>query len=115
MMYVTVRPVNDAPLAADDEAGTPEDSAVNIDVQANDSDVEGSTLTTALVDSEDAGSNALPKAEDLLRTAAPTTKPATSESHDSAITRVDLGGGATLLHKRIAKPLAVVKAPAAMS
>jgi len=42
---VTVTPVNDAPVANDDSAGTPEDTAVTIDVLANDSDVDGDTLT----------------------------------------------------------------------
>jgi VCBS repeat-containing protein len=42
---VTVLPVNDAPVAANDSASTPEDTAVVIDVLANDSDADGDTLT----------------------------------------------------------------------
>jgi hypothetical protein len=42
---VTVTPVNDAPVANDDSAGTLEDTSVTIDVLANDSDVDGDTLT----------------------------------------------------------------------
>ncbi|OQY22801.1 MAG: hypothetical protein B6I35_05225, partial [Anaerolineaceae bacterium 4572_32.2] len=42
---VTVNPVNDAPDAVDDTAETSEDTAVNIDVLANDSDPEGDSLT----------------------------------------------------------------------
>ena len=38
---VTVRPVNDPPLAVDDAADTPEDTPVTISVLGNDSDVEG--------------------------------------------------------------------------
>ena len=42
---VTVNPVNDAPVAADDNATTNEDTAVIISVLANDTDVEGDVLT----------------------------------------------------------------------
>ncbi len=49
---VTVSPANDAPGAADDIASTPEETAATIAVLANDSDVDGDTLTvtTATVD-----------------------------------------------------------------
>jgi len=47
---VTVTPVNDAPTANDDaNVSTAEDTAVAISVLANDSDVEGSTLTPSIV------------------------------------------------------------------
>ena len=42
---VSVNPVNDAPVAVDDSASTNEDSSINIDVLANDHDVDGDTLT----------------------------------------------------------------------
>ncbi|WP_049536111.1 Ig-like domain-containing protein, partial [Vibrio harveyi] len=42
---VTVNPVNDAPVAVDDTVTTDEDTAVTIDVLANDSDPENDTLT----------------------------------------------------------------------
>ena len=38
---ITVSAVNDAPVANDDNATTDEDTAVNIDVLANDSDADG--------------------------------------------------------------------------
>jgi len=48
---VTVNPVNDAPVAVDDTATTPEETLVNIDVLANDTDVDNTaaelTVTTA--------------------------------------------------------------------
>ena len=44
---VTVSPVDDAPVAMDDEAETPEDVAVTIDVLDNDSDPDTETLTVA--------------------------------------------------------------------
>lgn len=42
---VTVNPVNDDPVANDDAATTDEDTPVTIDVLANDTDVDGDTLT----------------------------------------------------------------------
>ncbi|MEO0329559.1 MAG: Ig-like domain-containing protein [Pseudomonadota bacterium] len=44
---VTVRPVNDDPVAVDDTATTDEDTAVAIDVLANDTDIDGNTLFVA--------------------------------------------------------------------
>jgi VCBS repeat-containing protein len=51
---VTVNPINDAPVAVDDSATTDEDTPVTIDVLANDTDVDGDTLT---VESVTDGSN----------------------------------------------------------
>ena len=45
---VTVLPVNDAPVAVDDAATTPEDVAVNINVRSNDLDVDGDVLELAI-------------------------------------------------------------------
>jgi VCBS repeat-containing protein len=42
---VTVTPVNDAPVAINDSATTPEDVSVTVTVLANDSDVDGDPLT----------------------------------------------------------------------
>ncbi|MDD9893308.1 MAG: Ig-like domain-containing protein, partial [Gammaproteobacteria bacterium] len=44
-VVLTVNPVNDAPNAVDDVAATPEDTPVNIDVLANDTDAENDPLT----------------------------------------------------------------------
>ncbi|WJT08518.1 Ig-like domain-containing protein [Vibrio harveyi] len=46
---VTVNPVNDAPVAVNDAVSTDEDTAVTIDVLANDSDPENDTLTITAV------------------------------------------------------------------
>ena len=46
---ITVEPLNDAQGAADDEATTPEDTPVTIDVLANDTDVDGDSLTPGQV------------------------------------------------------------------
>ena len=48
-VHVTVNPVNDAPVAVDDNAYTPEDTPVTVDVLANDSDVDGDSLTVTHV------------------------------------------------------------------
>ena len=42
---ITIAPVNDAPVAANDSATTNEDTAVTIAVLANDTDVDGDVLT----------------------------------------------------------------------
>ncbi|MGR2666088.1 tandem-95 repeat protein [Vibrio campbellii] len=42
---VTVNPINDAPVANDDNAVTDEDTPVTIDVLPNDTDIDGDTLT----------------------------------------------------------------------
>jgi VCBS repeat-containing protein len=42
---ITITPVNDAPIAVDDTATTPEDTAVVLNLVANDSDVDSSTLS----------------------------------------------------------------------
>ena len=46
---IDVTPVNDAPVAVDDNATTDEDTAVDIDAAGNDSDVEGDALTVTAV------------------------------------------------------------------
>ena len=45
VVTVTVNPVDDPPVAADDNAVTDEDIPVNVDVLANDTDVDSVTLT----------------------------------------------------------------------
>ncbi len=47
---LVIAAVNDAPSAADDEATTDEDRAVDIDVRANDADPEGDTLSVDWAD-----------------------------------------------------------------
>ncbi|HVR67593.1 MAG TPA: Ig-like domain-containing protein [Verrucomicrobiae bacterium] len=52
---INVTAVNDAPVAGDDSFTTKEDTALNSKVSTNDSDVDGDTLTYALVGSPIAG------------------------------------------------------------
>jgi len=53
IVEVIVRPVNDPPVAVDDNAGTPEDTPVTIPVLANDTDVDGDPLTVTSATSPD--------------------------------------------------------------
>jgi type IV pilus assembly protein PilY1 len=50
---VVVEPVNDAPVAVDDSATTPEDSAVTVAATGNDTDVDGGTLAVTAATSGD--------------------------------------------------------------
>lgn len=54
-VHVVVRPVNDAPVAADDAAQTQAAVLVSIDVLANDTDVEGSDLQIVSVEDPEIG------------------------------------------------------------
>ena len=45
---ITVDPVNDPPTAADDFANVDQNTPTDIDVQGNDGDIDGDTLTTSL-------------------------------------------------------------------
>ena len=49
IVVITVDPVNDAPVAVDDATNVDEDTPVMVDVQDNDSDVEGNPLTTTII------------------------------------------------------------------
>ncbi|NKQ40606.1 MAG: tandem-95 repeat protein [Sulfurovum sp.] len=53
---LTVNPINDKPVAIADTVTTDEDQAVNIDVLANDSDIDGDTLTVLISNSPSNGS-----------------------------------------------------------
>ncbi|MEM6713865.1 MAG: Ig-like domain-containing protein [Cyanobacteria bacterium P01_C01_bin.147] len=46
---LTVNPVNDAPVAADDSTNTDQDTAVTVNVLSNDSDIDGDALNVAAV------------------------------------------------------------------
>ncbi|MBS9953854.1 cadherin-like domain-containing protein, partial [Vibrio alginolyticus] len=45
MVNIDVTPVNDAPVATNDNAVTDEDTPVTIDVLPNDTDIDGDTLS----------------------------------------------------------------------
>jgi len=55
LVTVTVNNVNDAPIAVDDMAATNENTAISIDVLANDVDVDGDPLTIVAAGSTTAG------------------------------------------------------------
>ncbi len=67
-------------------------------------------LTTAMLPAEFVGAKGLPKAEDLIRPVAPTTKDAPADVEKAAeVTRVELDNGVTLLLKRLTtSPLVVM-------
>jgi hypothetical protein len=63
-IHVTVNPVNDAPVAVDDNAEVNENANVTIDVVQNDTDVDGDTLTpTAISSVSPAGSDVVVNAD----------------------------------------------------
>ena len=49
MVLITVDPVNDAPVAMDDMTNVDEDTPVTVDVQDNDTDIDGDSLTTMII------------------------------------------------------------------
>ena len=59
-VHITVNPVNDDPVAADDSAVTDEDTDVVIDVLDNDSDVDGDPLDVTEATSADGSVDILP-------------------------------------------------------
>ena len=60
-------------------------------------------LTTCMLPAEYVGAKGLPRAEDVLRGAGPTSRPTTAPAMlASAVRKVDLGNGTTLLVKRVA-------------
>ncbi|MGB7161378.1 MAG: pitrilysin family protein [Tepidisphaeraceae bacterium] len=69
----------------------------------------GKLLTTAMLPAEHVGAEGLPKAEDLIRAAAPTTAESTPDPATPKVTRVELSNGTILLHKRLStSPLVVM-------
>jgi zinc protease len=73
--------------------------------------VRNALLTTALLPAEYVGAGGLPKAEDVLRPVAPTTKESpVAPDAKPQVTRLELPNGTILLHKRIAtSPLVEVR------
>ena len=67
---IVVSPVGDAPVAVDDSASTPEDTAVAIDVAANDTDVDGDTLTVLTVTAPTSGTAAVGPGQQVTYTPA---------------------------------------------
>jgi hypothetical protein len=53
---ITINPVNDPPTADDDFANVDQDTPTDIDVQANDGDIDGDTLTTQITSPPSNGS-----------------------------------------------------------
>ena len=87
---VTVVPVNDAPEAAADAASTDEDVAVEIDVLANDTDIDGDSLRVSSVSEAANGTVAVTAGGGVLYTPA-----ANWHGTDSFVYEVDDGNGGT--------------------
>jgi hypothetical protein len=66
---LTVSPINHTPVAQDDSSSTPEDNPVPVDVMANDSDVDGDTLSIQAV-TQPAHGTAIIQGSTVLYTAA---------------------------------------------
>ena len=64
---VTVNAVNDAPVAVDDNVTTDEDRRIIIDVLANDTDVEGDTLTVSIGNPTDINGRINVRADNKIR------------------------------------------------
>ena len=58
MLVITVANINDVPIVTDDIASVDEDASVTIDVLANDTDIEGDTLTIQSVTTPSNGGSA---------------------------------------------------------
>jgi len=63
---ITVNSVNDAPVANDDSATTNEDTPVNVDVLANDTDVDDDTLFVDSIAAQPANGSVVINADDTL-------------------------------------------------
>src|SRR5206468_2561373 len=68
---ISVTAVNDAPVAVDDTATTAEDTPATIAVLANDSDVDGDTLTVGLASPPAHGTASLSAGQTITYTPAP--------------------------------------------
>ncbi len=89
--YITVNSQNDAPIAADDSATTDEDNAVNIDVLANDTDLDSPSLSVSQIVSGPSNGGAVIEADNTV-----TYTPALNfNGSDSFVYEVSDGNGGT--------------------
>ena len=77
--------VNDAPVAVDDTDLTPEDTAVDIDVVANDTDAESDTLTVTAVTTPSNGTAAVAEGSSTTVTYTPNASFTGSDSFDYTV------------------------------
>ena len=87
---ITITPVNDAPDAVNDTSSTPEGVAKDINVLANDTDVEGNTLTVSAVTQGTKGTTSI-NANNTIRY----TPQSTATGSDSFTYTISDGNGAT--------------------
>ena len=67
-VIITITPINDAPVAVDDNATTNEDTPVTVDVQSNDSDLDGDALTTTILSGPSNGTVAVVNGDSIVYT-----------------------------------------------
>lgn len=84
-LSIEVRPVNDAPVAADDTAGTNENQSTNIAVLQNDDDVDGDTLSVTSTTAPGQGGSVTIESDNTL-TYAPATDFVGTETFDYTVT-----------------------------
>jgi hypothetical protein len=70
-VFITVTGENDKPVAINDEVTTDEGVAITVDVQVNDSDPDGGTLATSIIDGPNNGSGLVINGESILYTPNP--------------------------------------------
>ena len=92
---VQIQPVNDVPVAMDDTAATDEDTAVNINAAANDSDVDGNLDPTSAVLFEGPSNGALSNNGDGTFTYTPYENFNGSDSFTYTICDTGQDGGST--------------------
>ena len=67
-VFITVNNVNDAPVASTDNASTDEETLVYVDVQDNDSDIDGDALTTSILSGPSNGSASVENSDSISYT-----------------------------------------------
>ena len=67
-VFITVNNVNDAPVASTDNTSTDEETLVYVDVQANDSDIDGDALTTSILSGPSNGSASVENSDSISYT-----------------------------------------------
>jgi large repetitive protein len=109
-LVLTVASVNDAPVAADDAGSLDEDTAVTVDVVANDADVDGDALTITSVTQPAHGTAALADGHHVTYTPA-----ADYHGGDSFTYTISDGAGGTATATLVLTVISVNDAPVAVA
>jgi hypothetical protein len=68
MVFITIYPINDKPIADNDVVSTNEDATISIPVQVNDSDIDGDSLFTSILGNSTQGVTASIQNNNLIYT-----------------------------------------------